>query len=65
MSANTIRRIRATPAAAVKPDVVLRFTSGLEVHPADCPRGISAHNHWQPGPDGRAVCKCAPAEASS
>jgi hypothetical protein len=39
-------------------DVVLHFTNGLEVHPADCPRGIQAFPHWQPGPDGRAVCRC-------
>lgn len=58
MAANTIRRIHKPAPGHVAPDVVLRFAGGLEVHPADCPRGIQAYPHWQPGPNGRAVCKC-------
>lgn len=58
MPANTIRRVRLNPPTTIPPDVTLRFTSGLVVHPADCPRGISAHGHWRAGVNGRAVCKC-------
>lgn len=41
-------------------DTRLRFTDGLVVEPADCPRFIHARRHWRLGPDGRAVCAHTP-----
>lgn len=61
MPGNTVRRIGQAPVERGTPEVVLRFTGGLNVRPADCPRGISAFPHWHPDPAGGeyAVCGCA------
>jgi hypothetical protein len=63
----TVVRRRSVPQQPTE-RVILRFTTGKVVCPADCPLGIQAHSHWHrldgEVPDGEPNCECECVRAS-